>query len=408
PIRHSLHILAIPLLGNVYYLEAKERSKRARKELRESRDFIKSVFDGVHDAISVVDVKSQKLLSVNRAFLESVKMEEHEVLGRPCYEITHRRTSPCEPPDDTCPLKETAVTGGLAVAEHIHYDRDGNRHYVEVTTVPLPSGNGTVEQVIHTARDVTERKKAEEEVRRSHERLEKAYTELFGLERLKSDIIANVTHELRTPVTICGTSLELLRDAASEEERKEILSMAEDALKRLNTMVENLVSIGEVHRGELRLNIKDVDVKEAVSAAVQSLADAALKRRVTINDRLPPDLPKVRADGRALKMVLRNIIGNSIKFSKDTGGWVKIDAVREEGHLRLSISDNGIGMEEDKLQKIFQPLYQIDPTSTRAYGGMGMGLAVAESLITAMKGRIWAESQIGKGTTIHLTLPISN
>ncbi|MGB2601746.1 MAG: PAS domain S-box protein, partial [Candidatus Omnitrophota bacterium] len=141
----------------------------AEKALEESKKFAETTMDSVKDAICVIDTSDYKILGVNKAFLDSVEMDEKDVIGKPCYEITHNISSPCTPPHDTCPLKETLKTGTYALEEHIHFTETGKKRYVEVATSPIKDKNGKVSSVVHVMRDITERKLAEEAVRDAKE-----------------------------------------------------------------------------------------------------------------------------------------------------------------------------------------------------------------------------------------------
>ncbi len=142
----------------------------ATKLTADSKEFIETVLDSVHDSICVIDTTSFRIVGVNRAFLDTLNLEEKDVIGKHCYEVTHRRTTPCEPPDDICPLAETLRTGYHSSAQHIHYDKDGRELYVEVSTSPIRNEKGEIPQVVHVTRDITKRKQAEEALRESEER----------------------------------------------------------------------------------------------------------------------------------------------------------------------------------------------------------------------------------------------
>lgn len=136
--------------------------KEAEMELRRSKVFNETVLNSMNDAVSIIDVKTFKIVGANQIFFEQLGLREVEVIGKPCYEITHHRDSPCTPPEDMCPLLETLDTGKHSVFEHVHYQKDGGKVYVEVSASPIEDENGKVIQVVHVARDITERKKAEQ------------------------------------------------------------------------------------------------------------------------------------------------------------------------------------------------------------------------------------------------------
>ncbi|NOZ77465.1 MAG: PAS domain S-box protein, partial [Euryarchaeota archaeon] len=141
--------------------------KKSEEALRRSKEFVETVLNSMHDAVSIIDARDFRVVGVNKAFLDQLGLKEEEAIGRLCHELTHRRRDPCHPPDDVCPLMETLETGKHASVEHIHYQKDGEKVYVEVSTSPIKDERGRVVQVVHVARDVTERKKAEEQIRES-------------------------------------------------------------------------------------------------------------------------------------------------------------------------------------------------------------------------------------------------
>lgn len=142
-----------------------QRVKERTLELKRSHDFTKTVVDSMTDSIAIIDVNNFRIISANKAFLQEMNLPEESVIGKTCYEITHHRSSPCVPPDDACPLHETMLTDNVALEEHIHYDAYGKKLYFEVSTTPIHDSTGKIIQVIHLARDITERKKAEEQIK---------------------------------------------------------------------------------------------------------------------------------------------------------------------------------------------------------------------------------------------------
>jgi diguanylate cyclase (GGDEF)-like protein/PAS domain S-box-containing protein len=151
-----------------------------REREKEAARFSDTILDNMKDAVSVIDPKDLRILRCNEVFLREFGFQADEVVGKACYEITHQRSVPCEPPDDSCPLRATVETGEYAVAEHVHYTRDGRRKFVKVSSNPIKDGNGTVVQVVHVSADITETKQLQEELERlaTTDRLTEAYNRL--------------------------------------------------------------------------------------------------------------------------------------------------------------------------------------------------------------------------------------
>jgi signal transduction histidine kinase len=244
-----------------------------------------------------------------------------------------------------------------------------------------------------------------EELKRAYEELQRAYEELKTLDELKSNIIANVSHELRTPLTIAKGAIELAKKEGDPEERYELLKMAEEALTRQNFIVENLIEGAKMRRGERRLKLEPIDVAELIRQVIDEFRPMLIKGKLTMEMSLAEDLPKVRADREQLRLVLRNLLSNAVKFNRE-GGRITIRAENKHDMLEVCVSDTGIGIPKDKLDKIFERFYQVDSSPTRRYGGAGMGLAIVKEVVEAHGGRVTVESELGKGSTFCFTLPI--
>jgi|GEM_PF-5319038 len=236
---------------------------------------------------------------------------------------------------------------------------------------------------------------------------EKNLTELKDIDQLKTNIISNVSHELRTPITIIKSASDLLSDTPNALDKNKILSTIDSALIRLDDIVGDLINAAYIHAGKHRLFTADVDIGELVLDAVSDIEDRAGKRNISIKTDIPDDLVLIRGDPTALKKVLRNLLGNAVKFNSQ-GGEVLVGIEVKKDLLVVSITDTGIGIPSDEFNAIFSPLYQIDATPTRAHGGIGMGLAVTKSLVEAHGGKIEFDSSIGKGSSFRFTVPIDS
>lgn len=243
-----------------------------------------------------------------------------------------------------------------------------------------------------------------EDVEESKNKLQAAYEELKTLDELKRDIVANVSHELRTPITICKSAIELAMEEKDGKKRNELLAMGRNALLKQNRIVGDLIDVARMERGALKREFESVDLKQAVEAVVDEMLPVARKNEVKVKTSIPESL-KVRADFDELRHMLSNLIDNAIKFSKE-GGEVLIEAKRRGEFAEVSVSDTGIGIAKEHLSKVFERFYQADSSSTRRYGGTGLGLAVAQEIVEAHGGKIWAESEVGKGSRFTFTIPL--
>ncbi|MEE9151211.1 MAG: HAMP domain-containing sensor histidine kinase [Thermoplasmata archaeon] len=243
-----------------------------------------------------------------------------------------------------------------------------------------------------------------EDLDSSHIELQKAYHELKTLDDMKDNILANVSHELRTPLTICRGAFELLKDDRTYA-REKIITTGVNALDRQNAIIEDLVDMRGIMKGNLKLKLNIVDPKEVIETSKRELESTAKRGGIDVKTSIKEELPKVKADKGILKHILHNLLINAIKFNTK-GGEVVIKAHPNNGYLEVSVADTGIGIANKHLTRIFDRFYQIDNSPTRKYGGTGLGLSVTDNLVKAQGGKLWVESEEGKGSTFTFTLPV--
>jgi len=238
------------------------------------------------------------------------------------------------------------------------------------------------------------------------EELAKAYDELQALDRLQQEFVQNVSHELRTPLTFLKGYVELMLEEAmgelneSQRNSLQIVAQRTDAMTRL---INNILSLQQVEMESLRLT--RVSLAEVAMTVLESAEAAATKAGIVLRAEIPETLPLVWADRDCLEQVFDNLLGNAIKFSPD-GGTITV-CIREEcEYLHVAVSDMGIGIANDQLEKIFERFYQVNGSPTRRFSGTGLGLALVKKTIEAHGGKVWAESQEGQGSTFFFTLPI--
>jgi GAF domain-containing protein/PAS domain-containing protein len=234
--------------------------------------------------------------------------------------------------------------------------------------------------------------------------LEQAYHELQEVDRLKDELVQNVSHELRTPLTFIKGYIELLGGGdlgQMNEHQQDVLKIVAEKTNLVTRLVSDIVFLQQIEHESLQL--ADVDIAQMIRRVVQVIPVAAVGR-VTLQAVLPPDLPLVRADQDRIYQVFDNLIGNAIKFSPN-GGVITLQAQELDDRVQVSVSDTGIGIPADRLERIFERFYQVDGSTTRKFGGAGLGLAIAKRIVEAHGGRIWAESQLGCGSSFLFTLP---
>jgi PAS domain S-box-containing protein len=233
-------------------------------------------------------------------------------------------------------------------------------------------------------------------------------TEDRAIEQMRSDLVATVSHELRTPLAaIYGAAVTVRRPDMDigQETRDRLLEIVEHESNRLAEIVNDLLLASHLDSGRLQLAIETVDPK-ALTTSVIEAARIHLPEGVTLDLTAPKRLPAVRADEQQLRQVLVNLVDNAVKYSPD-GGPVTVRLKREEGHVVWSVSDRGLGIPASERRRVFEKFYRLDPHMTRGIGGTGLGLYICRELVHRLDGRIWVESNNGKGSTFCVQIPVA-
>ena len=236
--------------------------------------------------------------------------------------------------------------------------------------------------------------------------LRKAYEELKEMDRMKEEFINNITHELKTPVTITKASLELAMEESAAEERSRFLSTGMEGLARLERLLDDLLNVSKMERGAYRLRPVPLDLGHAIERTVSEIGLIAKSQAVQLKANPLRHPIKVMADEEALRQVLLNLIHNGIKFNKE-GGVVVVEASENAGLAEVRVMDTGIGIPKESLGRIFDRFYQVEGGLDRRYPGTGLGLAIAKKLVELQRGQIRVESEVGRGTTFTFTIPLA-
>ena len=236
-------------------------------------------------------------------------------------------------------------------------------------------------------------------------RLKLAYEELKELNRLKSEFVQNVSHELRTPLTFIRGYVDLLLEGALgelNEQQREALRIVSNKTEALTRLVGDIISL---QRAEMAsLDLAPVSLADVIDMALRGAEAAAQEANLQLICKVPPDLDPVFGDRARLGQVLDNLIGNALKFTPP-GGLIEVSVEDAGDYERVLVRDTGIGIPSDKLEKIFEPFYQIDGSTTRRFGGAGLGLAIVKQIVEAHGGQVGVTSEVGKGSTFYFTVP---
>ncbi|AMY09392.1 Signal transduction histidine-protein kinase BarA [Luteitalea pratensis] len=324
---------------------------------------------------------------LNPAWERTLGMPREELLAKPWLDFVH--------PDDreaTIGARSTIVNDTeLTVFENRYRCADGTYKWLQWNAV-AHSDLGLIHAV---ARDVTDAKRTERELESARRRAEEATV-------AKSEFLANMSHEIRTPMNaIIGMTDLALRTTLTEEQR-DLLHTVKDSSEALLALVNDILDFSKVEARQLALEEVPFAFRDVVEDAVRLLASRADAKGLELACRIAPDVPDALVgDPGRLRQVLINLVGNAIKFT-DRGEVIAEVAVDERAdatvRLRIVVSDTGIGIPQEKQWQIFGPFVQVDASTTRRYGGTGLGLAISMQLVELMGGRIWVESEVGRGS----------
>lgn len=252
----------------------------------------------------------------------------------------------------------------------------------------------------------TELEGLSEQLRKNNVILQKANEKLLELDKLKSEFLANTSHELRTPLTsIIGYSQCVIAelDGPLPEHHKKNVDKILSSGKDLLTLINRILDFSKIESGTLSFHWDAMSIKQVIEESVTMVRPMSNEKGLSLITNIESDLPVIKADSMRVKQAMINLLSNAVKFTDK--GFIKINAVRKNGDLLVSVEDTGIGIAKEDHNTIFEAFRQVDGSSHRKFGGSGLGLSIARKLIELHNGKLWLESEEGAGTTFSFTLP---
>lgn len=345
--------------------------KDAEETLRLERDNLFAILEAMKDGVFIVN--RQYTVEYLNSELEN---DFGPLEGRKCYQYFHNREEPCP----WC--KNEEVIAGKTVRWECSFPNNQKTYDLVATLINNLDGSVSTLEIFH---DITERKR---------------------VEQLKDEFIGLVSHEMRSPLTVITGALNTVLTEGPNLSRKEERQLLEDAAWEAGTLAHilgNLLELSRVQADRLFLSFEPVDVKVVIRNAVRSIKRQSSIHRFVLG--LPKELPPVRADVMRLERILHNLLENAVKYSPD-GGYIRVSAKMDSEHLVIGVSDHGIGISPQDQAKLFAPFQRLGNSRVEGVKGTGLGLLVCRRLVEAHGGRIWVESELGKGSTFFFTLPL--
>jgi PAS domain S-box-containing protein len=293
------------------------------------------------------------------------------------------------------------------VIEKQYIRKDGSRVWVSNSVAPVIGASGKIESVVCVTIDISRSKRADEERERLLQNEQAAREEAERANRLKDEFLATVSHELRTPLNaILGWSQMLQNSNLDEAAAKRALSTIERNARAQNQLIDDLLDVSRIITGQLRLNVRAVDLSSVIMAAVDAAGPAAEAKNIRLQTLIDPQAGQISGDPDRVQQVVWNLLSNAIKFTpKD--GRVQARLERVNSHVEIVVSDTGIGIEPEFLPFVFERFRQSDGSTTRSHGGLGLGLAIVRQLVELHGGTVSVESEgEGKGATFIVNLPL--
>jgi two-component system phosphate regulon sensor histidine kinase PhoR len=332
---------------------------------------LQTVLASMADGVIMTDADGDIVLA-NRATEKLFNFQEEDVINRPLIEAVHDH--------EAHELLKLCLTTGQTQTGQ--FESTISKRFLRAIAVPIMDGR--LRGVLLLFQDLTE---------------------VRGLQTMRRELVGNISHELRTPIAGIKAMVETLRGGAIDDREAAIdfLTRIDSEVDRLTQMVSELTELSRIETGRAELTLSPLNINLLVDEVITQLDAQAQRQQVTITADTSPDLPVIRADHDRLRQTLTNLVHNAIKFNHH-GGTVTVSTSADAESVTVSVADTGIGISRDDLPHVFERFYKAD--KARPTGGSGLGLAIAKHVVQAHDGRIWAQSDEGKGSTFSFSLPI--
>ena len=359
--------------------------KRAEEALQRSEEKYRTIFENTGTAMAIIETDTT-LSMVNDEFARIVGSTKEEL------ERKIKWTEMVVPEDlpKMIEFHQRRREGGEAPREYEFRFRDRHKHVKTASLIVamIPE----TKQSLVSMTDITERKENEAKLKK--------------IDQMKSEFLSNVSHELRTPLQSIGgfTKLLLNGQVPDPATQQEFLQIIDRETLHLGNLINSLLDMSRLEAGHFQINPRPTAVRDIIVDSISSFHSLAREKEITLNEDIPGSLPEMEVDGERLRQVVINLLGNAIKFS-DPGGVVTVKAEKSNGDLLLQVADRGIGIAEKDRTHLFERFFRAEGEMVR--GGSGLGLYISRQIVEAHGGRIWADSEFGKGSTFSFTLPLN-
>lgn len=362
-------------------------------EVKETKEYLENLVERAGDAIFTLD-KSRHITSWNAGAEVIFQNDKKSVVGKSIYDLIPEKLA-SELEDD---IKSALESDTISTVEVEAPRGDGKTVEIALTLSPIHDAEGEVVAVSGIAKDISKHKQIEEELRQLNE--------------AKSNFVSTVSHELRTPLTSIKSLTEvLLQDMESlpEENVRNNLNIINEECDHLSDLISSVLELQKLSAGKLEIEFEPISLAQVTRQVTRLFDGMAFQSRIELSSEflVPDDMTTIMGDRKRLARVLSNLLSNALKYSH-AGGHVHVCLTRENDHVRLMVSDDGIGIPDSEKEKVFDKFYQVDNSTTRQVGGTGLGLAITKELVTLHGGEITLESADSKGCSFNILFPVAD
>ena len=368
---------------------------------------LKTIINYLPDAIYAKDLSTRKTIS-NLADVHNMGLNsEEEVLGKNDFDIYPKEIAEKFYEDDRMIIE----TGNPVInREEFFIDPKGKKRWLLTSKLPLKDENSNIIGLIGISRDITDRKLADEELKRTNEKLEKTNKELNEANEIKSRFLANMSHEIRTPLNAVIGMTGLLLDTVLDNEQRDFAETILDSGNILLSLINDILDFSKIEAQKIELENQPFDIRVCIEEALDLVASKAEDKNIELAYSIEDGIStKVIGDVTRLRQILINLLSNAIKFTEEGEVIVSVTGQLQDNYsciFHFAVRDTGIGISPNLQNILFKSFSQVDASTTRKFGGTGLGLAISKNLSELMGGSMWVDSSgiRGEGSTFHFTV----
>ncbi len=380
-------------------------NKVLSEQMQAQREFYENVTETLGEGLYVQDAKGI-CIYMNSEAEKLLGWPRQELIGLPVHDTIHTQTASGKAlPSHDCPiLNQVTKHGEARMDDQVFVRKDGSVFPVTLASKAIYAEDGTIYNTVVAFQDISARKAADSALLQAKEAAERA-------SKIKGDFLANMSHEIRTPMNGIIGMTDLALDTELNDEQREYISIVKSSADALLNIINDILDFSKIESGKMDIEVIYFSLEQMLRDTMKPLAVRAHQKQLELLLHIAPDVPdRIIGDPGRLRQVILNLVGNAIKFTES--GEIEVSVTKVEGaltgnaQLKFSVRDTGIGIPEEKFQTIFESFSQADTSTTRKYGGTGLGLTISTKIINLMGGKLELKSNVGEGTTFFFTIDV--